>query len=79
MILSCKKIIIILVIGICGLCFAAPVSADSIGYGDYYGTTVDFLGVTEESTTDSLPLYGAPILVDNQSLFFPTTFSSSSR
>jgi hypothetical protein len=47
-------------------------------YGDYYGTTVDFLDVTEESTTDLLPLYRAPIHFGNQFYFFPNPFNSSS-
>ncbi len=47
-------------------------------YGDFSGTNVDFLGVQESSTFgDPEPLFGAPTVVGNQLLFFPSTFSAS--
>ncbi|MBN2023281.1 MAG: PEP-CTERM sorting domain-containing protein [Pirellulales bacterium] len=50
---------------------AAPIS-----YGNLSGTTVDFLGVTEDSGTDPTPLYGAPTVVDDALLFSPVSFNA---
>ena len=49
-------------------------------YGTYSGTTIDFLNVNETTNTAGDPdnLYGAPVLFQNQLLFFPTSYSSYS-
>jgi hypothetical protein len=47
-------------------------------YGNYFGTTVDFVNVNETSSTDSEPLFGSPTVVGDRLLFFPTRFASSS-
>ncbi len=59
---------------------AAPALATTI-HGDFIGTDIDFLGVQETSTFgDPEPAccFGAPIVVGNQLLFFPASFSASS-
>jgi len=60
---------------------ASGASAAVINYGDFPGVgpgEVSFLNVTENSTTDPTPLYGAPTRVGNQLLFFPNSFTSYS-
>jgi hypothetical protein len=52
-------------------------SADFVNYGDFVGSTFQFLGVTEESGTDPLPLYNAPILVGSSLQFNDMDFGSS--
>ena len=52
--------------------FAAPALADSIDYGDFAGTTVNFEDVTESSGTDSVPLYGQPTVTGDTLRFSPT-------
>jgi hypothetical protein len=55
-----------------------PPSAAQINYGDYVGDTMTFNQVTEDSTTDPLPLYGTPVVVGD-TLWFPfPSFASSS-
>lgn len=52
--------------------------AASINYGDYVGQDVTFQQVTE-SSSDPVPLYGAPTGVTNNTIDFdPLTFQSSS-
>ena len=41
----------------------------SINYGDFTGVTVQYTNVTEESSTDDVPLYGTPT-IDGDSLEF---------
>lgn len=64
------------------LTFAATAARDaaaaSINYGDFSGTTVMYLDVTESSITDPVPLYGDPQLVGNSLIFRPTDFGSTS-
>jgi len=50
----------------------------AINYGDKTGSTMDYLQVTEDSGTDTPPLYGSPIVVGDTLLFSPTSFNSSS-
>lgn len=61
------------------LCSAAalPSFAATINYGDFDGTSVMFLDVTEESDKP-LPLYGAPTVVGNSLFFSPQQFKASS-
>jgi hypothetical protein len=47
-------------------------------YGDYSGADVIFTNVLEESATDPLPLFGAPLSTSNSLSFSPTSFGSSS-
>jgi len=54
------------------------VLATPIIYGDFLGTTVQYLGVTEESGTDLTPLYGAPTISGDSLIFDPVLFNSSS-
>lgn len=56
--------------------FAGAANA-GITYGNFVGTDVLFNGVEEDSTTDALPLFGAPTVAGNSLLFFPTSFASS--
>lgn len=60
----------------------APVAAlASVNHGDFLGTTVDFLQVTETTQTagDPEPLWGAPVLAGtgDQLAFFPPSYTSS--
>jgi hypothetical protein len=61
-----------------GFLFVTPANAAVINYGDFNGATVSFLDVTEESTTDPLPLYGAPTLVGDSLFFSPLQFDARS-
>ena len=65
---------IILLLGVAGAA-AAP-----INYGDFDGTTVMYLDVTEtaHSVDDTPPLYGAPGIFGNTLDFNPVGFSASS-
>jgi hypothetical protein len=48
-----------------------------INYGSFSGTTVDYIDVTEQSTTgDALPLFGAPVLSANSLDFNPVGFDA---
>lgn len=51
----------------------------SINYGTFEGSTVTFLSVTENSTTDDTALFGAPIATTNSLAFSPTEFGSASQ
>lgn len=48
----------------------------SAGYGDLYGTEVDFLSINERTDTEDHALYNTPTLVGNRQLYFPTAFVS---
>lgn len=76
--LSRKWVTNLLVIGICWFGFVSPAASAPISYGDYTGTHLSFLNVTEDSTTTNDPLFGAPNIIAEQYLFFPTTFTSTS-
>ncbi len=71
------------------LCFAAVAvvltamisianGGTSIDYGDFAGTTVTFIGVTESSLTDDLPLFGEPTVGGDTLSFGPDGFGSYS-
>lgn len=45
----------------------------SINYGDFIGADVDFIGVTESSPTDSVPLFGQPNVFGNNLSFLPAS------
>lgn len=66
-----------IVVGALAVAFAAGAQG-SINYGNFNGTDVTFLNVTEDSITDALPLFGAPTPAGNSLLFFPTAYASSS-
>ena len=55
---------------------ATSAKADSISYGDFIGSEISYLNVREGSSTDPVPLYDAPMLVNNRLLFSPLTFTS---
>lgn len=58
----------------CSLLFAAPAWATTV-YGNYSGTTVDFLGVQETAVApDVEPLFEAPTVVGDSLLFSPSAF-----
>jgi PEP-CTERM motif len=62
-----------------GMCLlAAPAVAAPINHGNFVGTTVEFLNVTEDSGTDPTPLYGAPTVSADTLDFNPVSFNSSS-
>lgn len=56
---------------------AGPASALNASYGDFAGTTVDFLNVAE-STSGADALFDAPVGVGDGLLFFPSVFAADS-
>lgn len=58
----------------------APAGWATVIYGNFSGTSIDFLGVRETTTSpgDPEPLFGAPTVSGDQLLFFPTAFASTS-
>jgi hypothetical protein len=60
------------VVGVCG----SAALATPINYGDFTGTNVMFLQVTEDSTTDATPLFGTPLVSGDGIQFNPTSFGS---
>ena len=64
----------VLAVGLAPLAVAGPIS-----YGDFVGTTVTFLDVTEDSGTDPPPLYGAPTLAGDSLSFAPVSFNVFSQ
>jgi hypothetical protein len=59
------------------LCHSPPALAQ-INYGSFTGATVNYINVTEQSTTgDSLPLFGTPALSFNSLDFNPTGFDAA--
>jgi hypothetical protein len=58
--------------------FVAGQARASINYGNFVGTTVTYLNVTEASpSNDPLPLFGAPTIAGNTLDFNPVGFSAS--
>lgn len=51
--------------------------AGPINHGDFSGSDVDYLNVTENSLTDPTPLFGVPTIVGNTLTFSPTNFTAS--
>jgi hypothetical protein len=56
----------------------ASFASAAINYGNFNGTTVDYLNVTENSTTDTGALFGTPTLAGNSLVFNPVSFGASS-
>jgi|GEM_PF-733477 len=71
-----KHICRLLVLSLVALIASSTARADSVSYGDFFGTNVSFLNVREGSSTDPVPLFGAPMVVNNRLLFNPLTFTS---
>lgn len=72
MILRCRVLLSLL--AAFALLASASAGATTV-YGDFNGTSVDFLGVQETSQAgDPEPLFGAPTVLGNQLLFSPSTF-----
>jgi len=70
-------------VGICALVLSSAVikitpAIASIDYGDFSGTNVNYLQVTESSTTNSNALYGSPTVTANAIEFGPNSFGASS-
>jgi hypothetical protein len=73
------KHLAVFAMGILSLFFSGVVHASySFNYGDFSGSTIDFLQVSESTSTEDVALYNQPSLVGNQQLFFPTAFFSES-
>jgi hypothetical protein len=59
------------------LAASLPVNAAPINYGSHVGDTVEYVDVSEDSTTgDSLPLFGAPIFSADSLDFNPVGFDA---
>jgi hypothetical protein len=75
-ILSCLSSVLVAAIVICAA--HRPAQAVPINYGSHVGTTVDYLNVTEDTTTgDTLPLFGAPIFSADSIDFNPVGFDAT--
>ena len=59
-------------------CAASSALAVSQNYGSFTGDTVVFGNVTEDSSTDPLPLYGTPTILSDSIAFSPISFQSIS-
>jgi hypothetical protein len=70
---SCK--LIASAIGL--LALGSVASAAAINYGNFNGTNVMYLQVTEDSSTDPTPLFGAPTVSGDSLTFNPTSFGAS--
>jgi len=57
---------------------AQPSLAATINYGDHMGTTVTYVGVTESSGTDAVPLFGPPTVTGDSIDFNPIGFDAAS-
>ena len=65
-----------LLLGISALC--RPVLCAPINYGNFVGTTVTYVAVTEDSNSgDTLPLFGPPTVSGNSLDFNPVGFSAT--
>ncbi len=68
----------VLIIAILSLHFGSvTVQADQMNWGDFAGTDVNFIDVTESTTENGL-LYEQPSVIDNSLLFLPPNFASTS-
>lgn len=61
------------------LAFASSAKAAPINYGVFVGASVQYIDVTEDSGTDTPPLYGAPTIAGDTLDFSPVSFHSSSN
>lgn len=57
--------------------FGSGAQAASINYGNFAAPTANYLGVTESSGTDPVPLYGAPAIEGNVLDFDPIAFTAN--
>jgi len=74
---SRRSICFAIVLGAGALLLAASVRAAPINYGNFNGTNVMFLGVTEDSSTDPPPLFGPPTPSNDSLSFNPVSFGAS--
>ena len=58
---------------------ASIATAETIDYGDFTGPDITFIGVTEDSITDGLPLFDEPTLAGNSLVFNPASFEAFSE
>lgn len=68
---------LVLCAGVVAACGSAAL-ATPINYGNRAGATVDFLNITEDSSTDPTPLFGSPTAVVDSLVFNPVSFASFS-
>jgi hypothetical protein len=55
----------------------SSLNAAPINYGNFNGTNVMYQNVTEDSSTDPTPLFGAPTLTNDSLTFNPVSFGAS--
>jgi len=60
------------------LVLSSRTGAVPINYGNFNGTNVMYLNVTEDSSTDPTPLFGAPTVSDDALSFNPSGFGATS-
>jgi len=81
MLFTTKRLIVVVIVStVVGLLLSPAMSvAAPINYGDFTGTTVMYLDVTENTNTgDDQPLFGAPTVAGDSIDFDPSGFSASS-
>ncbi|MEQ9453064.1 MAG: hypothetical protein RLN76_00550 [Phycisphaeraceae bacterium] len=61
---------------VAGLAVAGNAWAAGQNYGSFVGANVTYTDVTENSTTDPLPLFGAPTVVGDTMSFSPNNYES---
>ena len=59
-------------------CGASTSLGAAIHYGDLIGESLLFQGITEDSPTDTIPLYGSPTMSAGALSFNPVSFNASS-
>lgn len=62
-----------------GLLVSTPALAAPLNHGDFHGTSVSYMQVTEDALSpgDSTPLFGAPTITGDSLDFDPVSFSAS--
>lgn len=76
---SCSKLMVRSFLFVFAASLVASAQAAPIVYGDYAGTTVDYLGVQEESATDpGSGFFGAPNVAGDVMDFDPQAFAATS-
>jgi hypothetical protein len=68
-----------LLLGLAACCLTATSHAASINYGNFSGTTVNYIAVTEASNSgDAVPLFGPPTVSGDSLDFNPVGFNANS-
>jgi hypothetical protein len=66
-------------VGVFALVLGSRADAASINHGNFMGSTVTYVDVTEASATDAVPLYGMPSVFGDSLDFNPVLFNALSQ